>query len=344
MADQILQIYDSNQKVYWPIRLKDNGDGTYGIGQTVSVAADIELGAAELKDAGTDARANILAANTGRSTATIVLAVQHVDAAGNPAIFPVALGAQGGLKVEGVASGTAIPVTADTELPAASAINGTILKSVSAPVVGAALLVSDNTNLIQPLGDAANGLDVDVTRMAALVAGEAHVGEVGGKTINILGSFTRPADTTAYAAGDVVCNSTSAPVVITFTNCARINAGSGLIVGAQLVDGAYVASTLAAELWLFDTTITMDNDNAVFTPTDAELQTLVGVIQFNNPLVGDATAGVGGNVVNLATLVNHIAFTTGAASRNLFGVLVARNAYVPISAETFDIRLRISQD
>ena len=67
----------------------------------------------------------------------------------------------------------------DTELPAASAINGTILKSVSAPVVGAALLVSDNTNLIQPLGDAANGLDVDVTRLPALAAGTALIGKVG---------------------------------------------------------------------------------------------------------------------------------------------------------------------
>jgi hypothetical protein len=67
----------------------------------------------------------------------------------------------------------------DTELPAAVAINGTILKSVSTPVVGAALLVSDSTNLIQPLGDAANGLDVDVTRMAALAAGTALIGKVG---------------------------------------------------------------------------------------------------------------------------------------------------------------------
>ena len=44
---------------------------------------DIEIGAVELKNASTDDRANILAANTARTTATKVLAVQHVDAAGN---------------------------------------------------------------------------------------------------------------------------------------------------------------------------------------------------------------------------------------------------------------------
>jgi hypothetical protein len=77
----------------------------------------------------------------------------------------LALDASGHVQVDVVSA-----PAADTELAAAVALNGTILKSVSAPVVGAALLVSDNTNLIQPLGDAANGLDVDVTRLPALEA------------------------------------------------------------------------------------------------------------------------------------------------------------------------------
>lgn len=37
----------------------------------------------EIRDGATDARANVSAANTARTTATNVLAVQHVDAAGN---------------------------------------------------------------------------------------------------------------------------------------------------------------------------------------------------------------------------------------------------------------------
>ena len=45
MADAILRVYDSNAKVYSPIRLKDNGDGTFSIGETISLAADIEIGA-----------------------------------------------------------------------------------------------------------------------------------------------------------------------------------------------------------------------------------------------------------------------------------------------------------
>lgn len=45
-------------------------------------AGDLEIGAVELKDAGTDTRANVLAANTARTTATIVLATQEIGADG----------------------------------------------------------------------------------------------------------------------------------------------------------------------------------------------------------------------------------------------------------------------
>lgn len=54
---------------------------------------DIELGAVELKDSATDTRANILPANTARTTATNVIAVQHVDAAGNVLSASPVLGA-----------------------------------------------------------------------------------------------------------------------------------------------------------------------------------------------------------------------------------------------------------
>jgi hypothetical protein len=59
------------------------------------------------------------------------------------------------------------------------------------------------------------------------------------------------------------------------------------------VDSANQTVKATVELWLFDTTFTPDNDNAAFTPTDAELLTLVGIIQFSTWFVGDATAAAG---------------------------------------------------
>lgn len=200
---------------------------------------------------------------------------------------------------------------------------------------------ADGTDKIP--GTAANGLDVDVTRLPSLVAGEAFAGFVGAKQVNSSTNFTRPADTTAYAAGDAVTNSTSAPVVLTFASVARANGGSGVVIAAQMVDSASQATKGNFELWLFDTTVTPDNDNAVFTPTDAECATLIGIVQFATAFVGDATAGAGGNAVYVAQGLT-IPFTCGGASTSIFGLLVLRNAYTPVSAEVFTIRLTVIQN
>ncbi len=49
---------------------------------TVLTVSDIEIGAVELKDSDTDNRVNIKAANTARTTGTLVIATQPIDAAG----------------------------------------------------------------------------------------------------------------------------------------------------------------------------------------------------------------------------------------------------------------------
>lgn len=174
-----------------------------------------------------------------------------------------------------------------------------------------------------------------------------QVTEVRGRSHTVNGSVTRPNDTTAYAIGDVICNSTSAPTIITFSRACVEQGGSGVIAHASLIDSAYQSTKLSADLFLFDTTVTMDNDNATFTPTDAELATCVGVITFDgtatSPLQihgGDLTAGAGGNAIieapNLA-----IPFNCVAGSNSLFGVLVARNAYTPVAQESFTVRLHV---
>lgn len=159
-----------------------------------------------------------------------------------------------------------------------------------------------------------------------------------GRTISA--NFTRPSDTTTYAAGDVVCNSTSAPVIMTFRGAAKEGVGS--IQQAICIDSANVTTKPDLELWLFGTAPTMDNDNAVFTPTDAELRALLGVIPFPTASfkVGDATSGAGGNsICDVQTL--NIQINTSYVSNDIYGVLVVRNAYVPVSDERFDFILKI---
>lgn len=156
----------------------------------------------------------------------------------------------------------------------------------------------------------------------------------------ITANFTRPSDTTAYAADDAVTDSTSAPTVITFANAARANGGSGLIVGAVLVKSTNDSTGESFDLLLADTTFAATNDNAAFAMSDAEARTLLGVVNF-----ASATNTGANNRAYIGILPNGpIPFVCGAASTSLFGGLVARGAYAPANAERFDIRLLIQQD
>jgi hypothetical protein len=173
--------------------------------------------------------------------------------------------------------------------------------------------------------------------------GEQHVIS-GGITAKVNSTITRQTpDATVYTGnGDVIADATTNPQTIA---CGRVNGGTGLILNATLIDGAAQALAGEFEVWIFDTTVTVDADNEVFTPTDVECATLVCIIPFSSSLsyVGDATAGVGGNRVYQADPVNR-GFVCGAATTNLFWVLRARNAYTPVAAETFVLRLTVAQD
>jgi len=158
-------------------------------------------------------------------------------------------------------------------------------------------------------------------------------------TALIEASYTRPADTATYAAGDVIANSTSAATILTFTGVAREPGLGGIIQSAVLVDSA--AQTLKGdfELYLFDTAPAMQNDNAAWNPSDSEVTKSLGRVRFPPGLFN--VCGANG-VVDVDSLGKP--FKCASGTRNIFGILVVRNAYVPISGEVFTIRLFVIQD
>jgi hypothetical protein len=169
-------------------------------------------------------------------------------------------------------------------------------------------------------------------------------------------SFTRPADTVAYAVNDAMTNSTSAPSVITLTGCGRVNGGSGIIKSIEMIDSANQATALTANLWLYDTTYVPNNDNTPFTPSDAELSTLIGVWELRGSSAGNSTAGAGGNRLfqgqreggnsagGAIVIPNEPIFVCGGGTTSLFAALVAKNAYTPVSGEVFTFRIHVEQD
>lgn len=178
---------------------------------------------------------------------------------------------------------------------------------------------------------------------------DQDVQKVGGISVIRSAWFARPGDTSAYAVDDVISNSTTLSKIIKFDECAR-GQGSGIILTATLVDGANQSTKLDADLFLFTGQINSYGvDNAAFTPMDEELGLLVPgcPIQFPSSTWrnGDATSGVGGNCVNPQAVTLPFRTVSGPWGADaLFGVLVARNAYTPVSVETFRVILGISQD
>jgi len=166
------------------------------------------------------------------------------------------------------------------------------------------------------------------------------LGQLRPLTKIIEATFTRPADTTAYADGDTVCNSTSAPTIMTFSNVARAGGLGAVLQSALLIMSTAAATAGDFDLLLFDTSITMSNDNAAFSPSDSDVEKAVAVIQFRGTTNGSKLAA---NIVYDAGAISR-SVKCAASSTSLYGVLVARSAYVPGNAEVFRVRLGVIQD
>ena len=176
-----------------------------------------------------------------------------------------------------------------------------------------------------------------------LVASEEHVGQGGGTTVLSTASFMRPANTTTYAAGELVTDGSSTPLL--FPSVVRKAGGSGVLLNAELIDLAYTVALLGSfELYLFDAIPTLVADNAAVAMLNQDVSRIIHVVPFSTtPYATNAGAGAAGNCVYTADPINR-AFVCQDGLTNIWGALVVRNAYVPVSLEEFVVRLTVVQD
>lgn len=186
-----------------------------------------------------------------------------------------------------------------------------------------------------------SGVDIGDVDVLSIAAGENHLGSVGGTSTVVETSITRPADTTAYADGDAVTDSTSTPNDSEFSGCSRVNDGSGVILSATLIDSVNGTVPTGFDLFLFDTAPTATNDNTAFALTDANANDCIGVISFTSASDG-IDAGANNYIYHKSGL--NIPFVCSGGATKLYGLLVVRGAYTPASAEVFQMRLGILQD
>ena len=153
-------------------------------------------------------------------------------------------------------------------------------------------------------------------------------------------SFTRPADTTAYASGDLVANNVTAGSVAPMQFAAKRPGASQRILSAALHKSGNGVTNAAFRLHLFSASPGVANgDNGAFVPS--ALTGYLGAIDVTVDLAGTVGAvGSGVPRTGVATSILSVASATGV----IFGLLEARGAYTPASGEVFTVTLDVTPE
>ncbi len=148
----------------------------------------------------------------------------------------------------------------------------------------------------------------------------------------VTNSFTRPADTTAYANGDLVANSTTAGSVVPVSF--NIGRGGVKIVGARISKSNTTITNGTFTLHLFGSSPTVANgDNGAISFNLAEK---FGSIDFAI-MVAATDAGYTIAQGGQSILTDGLYYYTSGGL--IYGLIEAKAAYTPASAEVFSIAL-----
>lgn len=184
--------------------------------------------------------------------------------------------------------------------------------------------------------DATNGLAVDVKVVAA---GENVIGSVVGQTVIFSTSFTRPSNTTAYASGDLVANSTVAGSVTPMTLAlARANDKPLMIRRARLQKSTTGVTNASFRAHYYKDSPTISNgDNGAWLTTLSGYLGYVDITMsqsFSSQAIGIGVPNAGSEIITAPS----------SGTSNIYALLEARAAYTPGSAEVFTLYTEVLRD
>ncbi|WP_230770725.1 hypothetical protein [Sphingomonas sp. Leaf4] len=167
----------------------------------------------------------------------------------------------------------------------------------------------------------------------------------GGLTV-VSASLTRPADTTAYAAGDLVANNVAAGAVVPIELTEVTRAGVEAIrierVRLRKTSSALVGAVFRVHLFRRVPVVTA-GDNAAF-DNGAGLLSLADITGYvgSADIIMDRAAAIGAIGMGLVNGGGGITCETGAVvgkERSLWALIEARGAYTPAAGETFALMI-----
>jgi hypothetical protein len=172
---------------------------------------------------------------------------------------------------------------------------------------------------------------------AALLTGEAHIGEVGGNLIPSSAEMTRPAagDVNSYSIGDVVSDSTSTTTPVQLANIFRVAGGSGYITKLRLVtDKKSITPRLRLHFFNVNTA-TVAADNAPHKEIYADSDKRLGY--WDMPAMVTAADITNSDMSRTLDMSCRIAVTAANGSRDLFVVYETLDAFTPASGQKFNL-------
>ena len=144
-------------------------------------------------------------------------------------------------------------------------------------------------------------------------------------------TFTRPDNTTAYLAGDVVADSASSPTLLDFGN---LYSRGVKIINAQLL--IYLSAAIAGmDTWtlhLYSSAITAKNDNAAWDCVAGDRSSYLGSFDFA------ACTDSGSTLISQNSAVNLV---VDCPNRKLYGILETNGAFTPSAEIEFLINLYV---
>lgn len=145
-------------------------------------------------------------------------------------------------------------------------------------------------------------------------------------------SFTRPADTTAYAIGDSVANSTTSPTVfqLDLSTFGAVNGQSIEIKKIAIVSSAKQVTLPLFNIYLSPVTFTATNDNSALDIADAVIEAGGSWTYCDEQYYTAGNARISKS--NLS-----IPFVLATNDTKIYGTIQANNAYTPVSAEKFTV-------
>lgn len=160
---------------------------------------------------------------------------------------------------------------------------------------------------------------------------------IAGYTARASGNFTRPADTTAYASGDLVANSTTAASVAPITITAARSTGlGGMVRRVSLLKSTTSTTNASFRVHFYSATPGTPNagDNGAWLTPDKDIY-LGSCDVTMDKAFSDGACGVGAPGAG-----SEINFT----SDNLYCLIEARAAYTPGNAEVFTLVCELLQN